>query len=148
MIKTPRVFAVSAAIAIGLFTAPALTGCSVESLVKNATGGNVDLGGASKPSDFPEGIPLADGTIIAGAGLGTGKDKVWNVTVETGSENPTQLIKSQLEGAGFTAEGNLDLSSEQGGTLFLTDETFGVTVLVGKTDANWTANYTVIHAAE
>lgn len=149
MIKTPRLVAVTAAIAISLLAAPALTGCSVQGLIKNATGGQVDVGGSgSKPSDFPSNIPLVDGKIIAGAGLGSGAEKIWNVTVEVTGSNPLPGIKSELEGAGFSTEGNLDLSGEEGGTLFLTDDTFGIAVVVGKSDANWTVNYTVTPTAE
>ncbi|CAN5248858.1 hypothetical protein BH09ACT3_BH09ACT3_12680 [soil metagenome] len=149
MIKTPRIIAVTAAIAIGLLATPALAGCSVQGLVKNATGGQVDLGdGGSKPADFPSSIPLIEGKIIASAGLGSGVDRVWNLTVETGGSNPYEKIKSDMAGAGFEITGNVDMSSEEGGAVFFTDDTFGVAIVVGKSDANWTANYTVTPVAE
>jgi len=146
--RRPRLAAVGAAIAIGLLAAPALAGCSVQGIVKNATGGNVDIGGASVPSDFPKRIPLVDGTVVAGAGLGTGEDKVWNVTVRVSGQNPLPGIKDQLTGAGFAAEGDLDLSGEDGGTVFLSDDDYGVTVLAGKTDGAWSVNYTVTPKAK
>ena len=147
MIKTPRLVAVTAAIAISLLAAPALTGCSVQGIIKNATGGQVDVGGSgSKPADFPSNVPLIDGKIITSAGFGSGKEKVWNVTVETGGDNPTSTIKGQLEGAGFTAEAGMDLTGEEGGTLFLTGDSLGIAVLIGKADGKWTANYTVTPA--
>ena len=147
-----RVFA-PIAIALAVVLTPTLAGCGIisnpiEGIVEGATGGNLDLGGTSVPDDFPADVPLYDGEVVFGASFGTGTDQIFNVTVKVPDAGAVDQIASDLEAAGFTAAGEVNLSSDQGGTLVYTSDTWGVLVVVA-TDAenSWTANYTVTSAS-
>jgi hypothetical protein len=139
------------AIALAVVLTPALAGCSggmpgpLQGIINEATGGNVDLGGEGLPGDFPESeVPLYDGDIAFGAGIGSGTDKVFNVTVKVQDAGAVDQISSQLEGAGFEAAAEASLSSDQGGTLIYNSDSWGVLVVVAADgDGAWTANYTV-----
>jgi hypothetical protein len=139
------------AIALAVVLTPALAGCAggipgpVQGIIKEATGGNVDLGGEGLPQEFPAAeVPLYEGDIVFGAGLGSGSEKVFNVTVSVQDAGAVDQISSQLAAAGFEATAEASLSSDQGGTLIYTSEAWGVLVVVAADgDGAWTANYTV-----
>jgi hypothetical protein len=138
-----RLLALPLAAVLLLGVAPALTACSFQTVVKNVTGGNVDLGGASVPKDFPKAVPLAPGSVVFGAALGSGEDKVWNVTVKVSGADAYTNIGKQLTDAGFTGEFGTK-APDGGGTGTFTNGTYGVLVVV--TDAGskgWVANYSV-----
>lgn len=138
-----RLLAVPLAAALLLGTAPALAGCSFQSVVKDVSGGNIDVGGTAVPSDFPKEVPLASGDVVFAAGLGTGSDKVWNVTVKvTGADSYTDIQK-QLTDAGFTGEFGAQ-GPNGGGTGTFSNGTYGVLVVVTDAgDNGWVANYSV-----
>jgi hypothetical protein len=142
------------AIALAVVMTPALAGCGIipnpiESIVEGATGGDVDLGGAGLPDGFPEAdVPLYDGEIVFGAAFGTGTEQVFNVTVSVPDAGAVDQIAADLEAAGFTSAGEVNLTSDQGGTLIYTSDTWGVLVVVATDgETGWSANYTVTSAA-
>lgn len=140
--RHPRL-ALSLAAVLLLAAAPALTACSLQTVVKDATGGNVDLGGNSVPSDFPQVVPLIDGEIVLGAGVGTGSSKVWNVTVKVSGPEAYQDIQTQLTDAGFDGQFGVQ-GPNGGGTGTFSGNGYGVAVVVTDAGTNgWVANYSV-----
>ncbi|MCU1440214.1 MAG: hypothetical protein JWP85_1211 [Rhodoglobus sp.] len=137
------------AILVALAVAPALSGCAgnpIESIIEGATGGDVDLGGAGLPEGYPtEEVPLIDGEIIFGAGIGAAEGHVWNVTVKVSGADAIEQIKSQLEGAGFTAnEAGIGGTTADAATALFESDKYGVLVAVTKDgDKGFVANYTV-----
>jgi hypothetical protein len=121
-----------------------LSGCSaIEGIIEQQTGGDVDLGGATVPADFPAEVPLTAGTVVNGSAI-TGGDgqTVWNVLINATDPDPPTSIAAQLEGAGFVAQGVGEMT-ENGGTLTYTKDDLVVNVLLAKVNGGWTANYTV-----
>ena len=141
----PRLTAAVALAAALLVGAPALTGCSVvEGIIEQQTGGDVVLGGASVPADFPTEVPLADGSVVNGSALtGSGGERVWNVLMNVADPAAPDSIAAQLEGAGFATAAGTGMVTEQGGTLTYAKDALVVNVLLAKVDSGWTANYTV-----
>lgn len=138
-----RLVAAPLAAALLLGAAPALAGCSFQSVVKEVSGGNVDLGGASVPKDFPKAVPLAKGEVVFGAGLGSGEGKVWNVTVKVDGADAYTAIGRQLADAGFSGDFGAR-ADNGGGTGTFTNGTYGVLVVVTDAGSNgWVANYSV-----
>jgi hypothetical protein len=139
------------AIAIVVAIAPALSGCfgmmgnPIEGVIEGATGGNVDIGGTSLPKGFPESeVPLYDGDIIAGMALGSDDGKIFNVSVKVSDASAFDQITTQLEGAGFTADGGFVSSGTDGGTAMFSSDQWSVLVVVSSDSSDgWTANYTV-----
>lgn len=142
--KSTKRYAVTLAIALTVLVGPALSGCSVQNLVQNATGGQVDIGGKSVPKDFPRDVPLAAGDVILGGSVGAGANKVWNVTISVTGASAFDDIATQLTGAGFAHEGVVGGSTAAGGTGTFQNDKFGVLVVVSKNgDKGWFVNYTV-----
>ncbi|WP_243064110.1 hypothetical protein [Humibacter sp. RRB41] len=134
--------AVPLVLALAFGSAAALTGCSVQGIVKNVTHGHVDLGGKSVPSDFPKEVPLAKGEVIYGASVGSSNEKVWNVTVKVMGADAGDAIGDQLAGAGFTR--GMNSKTDTGATASFTKEPYSVLVVVAKDNhKGWVANYTV-----
>ncbi|MFZ2963975.1 MAG: hypothetical protein WA006_04740, partial [Rhodoglobus sp.] len=97
---------VPVAIVLALAVTPALSGCfgnPVEQIIEGATGGDVDLGGASVPDGFPGEVPLIQGEVVFGASIGNAEGRIWNVTIKVANAGALDQIVSQLEGAGFTS---------------------------------------------
>ena len=138
-----RLVALPLAAVLLLGAAPALTACSFQGVVKDVSGGNVDIGGTSVPSDFPKEVPLADGDVVFGAGLGSGADKVWNVTVKVENGDAYTSIEKQLTDAGFSGQFGTR-GPNGGGTGTFSNGTYGVLVVVTDAGSNgWVANYSV-----
>ena len=136
-------FTVPLAIALAVVTGPLLVGCSVQNLVHNVTGGNVDIPGKSVPKDFPSEVPLAKGEVILGAAVGGKDGKVWNVTVRVAGASSLDEISQQLQDAGFTVDGTVGNTAD-GGTGAFKNDAYGVLVVVSKDGKDgWIANYTV-----
>lgn len=142
-------FTVPLAIVLALAITPALAGCfgnPIEQIVEGATGGDVSLPGAGIPDDFPKAdVPLYDGEVVFGIGIGNDEGKGWNVTVKVPDIAAVDDIKSQLEGAGFTAnEAGIGGTTDDGATLVYGNDKYTVLVVVTKdTDNGFVANYTV-----
>jgi len=146
-----RRFLVPAAIVMALAITPALTACGgnpLQNIVENATGGKLDIGGTSMPKDFPSEVPVIQGEVIFGAGIGSDTEKVWNVTVKVDNADAITEISNQLTGAGF--ESNMDTSSSgDAQSAIFTKEPFGVLVVVTNDDKEgFIANYTVTKGSE
>jgi len=126
----------------------ALSGCSmIEGVIEQQTGGEVDLGGASVPADFPAEVPLAAGSVVNGsAASGPDGQRVWNVLMNVTDPDAPTSIAAQLEAAGFVSPGVGEMT-ENGGTLTYTKDDLVVNVLLAKIDSGWTANYTVARTA-
>jgi hypothetical protein len=143
--RTLRTRAVaSIAIILALATAPVLSGCSVQSIIENATGGQVDVGGKSVPDDFPAEVPLIDGEVVYGGGLGSGEGKVWNVTIKVADLSAFDTISASLTEAGFTPPptGSGELEGGIGGAF--ENAKYGLLVVVSKDGSDgFVANYTV-----
>jgi hypothetical protein len=141
-------------IVLALAVTPALSGCfgnPIQQIVSGATGGNVDLGGKSVPDGYPTTeVPLIQGEIVSGIALGNDKDgKVFNVAVKVSGMDAVDTIKSELEGAGLTANGDIGGSTDAGATLVYSSDKWGVLVLVALDKENGTvANYTVTPATK
>ena len=144
MISTRTRVTVPIAIALALFAGPVLSGCSVQNLVNQATGGKVSLPGKSIPKDFPADIPLVKGTVVLGMGVNDGdKGKGWNVTIDVTGDNPYDGAVKQLQDAGYKSQGLVSPSTDQGGTAAFDNGTYTIVMVVAKTDKGWTVNYTV-----
>ncbi len=125
-----------------------LSGCNITQWVADgATGGQVDVGGPSVPSDFPADVPLIEGEVLYGAPIGTDQGRGWNVTVEVVDVSAFDTVRAQLEGAGFAA-GPESGRDPRGATGTWARAPFTVIVLVSQAgqDAAWVANYTVTEA--
>ena len=134
------------ALSLALTITPAIAGCSmIEGIIEQQTGGDVDLGGKSIPKDFPTAdVPLASGEVIFGAGIKSSDGQAWNVTIKVTDGSSFDQIKSQLEGAGFTAAEGVGGSTADGGVGTFTSDKYGVAVVVSKDSTNgFVANYTV-----
>jgi hypothetical protein len=141
-----RRVAVPLALVVALATVPALTGCGsnpIQSLVKSATGGKVDVSsGGSVPAGFPSAVPLYKGKVDSGVGVGSGKSKIWTVTIEVPGSSSIKDIKSELTAAKFSALVE-STGGSTGGTIVAKSGSYGVLVVVSKGDKGWIANYTV-----
>lgn len=123
-----------------------LSGCSFQTVVKDVTGGNVDLGGNKVPADFPKSVPLYKGAVVLGAAVGSGDGKVWNVTIKVPGAGAYQKIEAQLSDAGFTG-GFGAQAPDGGGTGTFSNDRYGVLVVVTNAGSNgWVANYSVSRA--
>lgn len=141
-------FTVPLAIVLALAITPALAGCfgnPIEQIVEGATGGDVSLPGQGVPDDFPQDVPLVDGEVAFGLGVGNADGKAWNVTIKVSGLDVVDGIKSQLEGAGFTAnEAGIGGVTAEGATLLYENEKYTVLVVVTKeSSSGFVANYTV-----
>lgn len=135
---------VTLALVLSIAIAPVVSGCSVQSVIENATGGTVDVGGKSVPGDFPSDVPLIDGEVLYGAALGKNDAKVWNVTIKVADVSAFDTITGQLEDAGFSAPEALGGATADGATGAFDGDRFGVLVVVSKdADNGFVANYTV-----
>lgn len=138
---------VPVAIVLALAVTPALSGCfgnPIEQIIEGATGGDVDLGGASVPDGFPGEVPLIQGEVVFGASIGNDEGRVWNVTIKVAGSGAIEEIVSQLEGAGFTATEGFGGSIAEGGTAVLENADYGVLVVVSQDgESGFVANYTV-----
>ncbi|MGH1526239.1 hypothetical protein ACRAWC_20145 [Leifsonia sp. L25] len=145
--RRSRLLAVPVAALLLLGVAPALAGCSFQTVVKDVTGGNVDLGGNKVPSDFPTSVPLYKGAVVFGASVGSGHGKVWNVTVKVKDAQAYQDIAKQLMDAGFDGQFGAQ-GPDGGGTGTFANADYGVLVVVSDAGNNgWVANYSVSRAA-
>jgi predicted small secreted protein len=125
-----------------------LTGCStIEGVIEQQTGGDVDLGGTSVPEDFPAAVPLAEGEVVNGSAISNGDGKVWNVLIDVPDPSAPDSIAAQLEGAGFVSPDGIGGLTGEGGTLTYAKDDLIVNVLLAKSDDGWTANYTVARSA-
>ena len=96
------------------------------------------------PDDFPSEVPLIDGEVVSGFGVGTAPEKAWNVTIKVDDGSAFDEIAAQLEDAGFESS-ELGGTGDKGGTGTFTKDPYGVFVVVagGDTAEGWVANYTV-----
>ena len=143
-----RRLTVPAALLVALLAGPVLAGCSavnVNEMVKDATGGTVDVGGSTIPEDFPAEVPLPEGEILNANAVGTGTGKVWNVTVAvTGAATPDGIAES-FGAAGFRATSDIPGLGSLGGNAGFTNDVYGVAVVVTDDAADsYTANFSVI----
>ena len=108
----------------------------------------MSLPGNKVPDDFPKEVPLIDGEVVFGVGLGDGTGKGWNVTKKVSGLDAADTIKSQLEGAGFTQnEAGIGGSTAVAAPLIYENGTYTVLVVVSKdSDNGFIANYTVTNA--
>jgi hypothetical protein len=122
-----------------------MMGNPIEGVIEGATGGNIDIGGTSLPSGFPEAdVPLYDGDILAGMALGSDAEKIYNVSIRVPGASAFDEITAQLEGAGFTTDGGFVTNSADGGSAIYSSDTWSVFVVVASDNSDgWTANYTV-----
>ncbi|WP_341952586.1 hypothetical protein [Salinibacterium sp. TMP30] len=145
MISPKRRISASIAIVLAVGITPALSGCfgnPIESLVEQATGGQVDLGGKEIPEGFPSEVPLVAGDVQFGIAAGEGDSRGYNVTILAGAESPLKGIETELSDAGFEIQ--LQGSGSDGvGTIIFTSDAWAGGVIVAKTDDGYTANYTV-----
>lgn len=147
MVRTRIAVPIAIVLAVGM--TPMLAGCfgnPVETIIEGATGGEVDLGGTSIPDGFPAEVPVIDGEIVFGAGVGSGADKIYNVTVRVSDGTAIDQIKTELEAAGFVSQADTGDASG-GGTYIGSTDAWGVLVVVSDSGADgWVANYTVTPA--
>ena len=141
-----RRIAIPLALVLAVSSVPMLTGCfgnPIQGAINAATGGKVNLGGGSIPADFPKAVPVYSGKIISALGLGSGKKKIWNVTVQIPGSDAGNSIKSDLEKAGFTVDESG--TSDAGNSIIADNKTYGVLVVTSKDTSKgyWIANYTV-----
>lgn len=145
-------FTVPIAIVLALVITPSLSGCfgnPLEQIVEGATGGDVSLPGQGVPDDFPTAVPLIDGEVIFGMGVGNTDGKAWNVTIKVTGVDAADQIKSELEGAGFTAnEAGIGGTTADGATLIYQNDSYSVLVVITNDSENgFVANYTVAEQA-
>ena len=134
------------ALLVVLVIAPALAGCSVNpigSIIKQATGGDVDLGGAALPEGFPTEVPLVDGEILFGGSVKVDGTQVWNVTIKVTDPAIFATVKTQLTDAGFVTSDTIGGTTDAGSAGTFQSTTYNVSVLVATADPDTTVNYTV-----
>ncbi|QJU53939.1 hypothetical protein SCB71_12140 [Herbiconiux sp. KACC 21604] len=126
------------AVAFALLLTPALAGCIgnpveqiVEGAVEQAGGGDVDLNSdGGLPDGFPTEVPLYDGEIVGGMGVGVAEgDGGWTVIVKVADpEASFTSINDQLVAAGF--ESQFSGFSDGSGTGMYQGANYGVLVTV------------------
>jgi hypothetical protein len=145
--RSSRRFAPVLLVAGALLVAPVLAGCSgdqVRSIVGDATGGTVDVGGSTIPEDFPTDIPLAEGDVASAGRVGTGTGKVWNITITVADPAAPSVITEQLTSAGFASTSNLPGAPDIGGSAAFANDTYAIALIVTDNgDGTFAANYTV-----
>ncbi|MES2094119.1 MAG: hypothetical protein V4531_09950 [Actinomycetota bacterium] len=129
-------------IAIALLAAPALAGCSVQTLIRDVSGGKVDVPSKSVPKDFPSEVPLASGEVLTGAGVGDGTSKIWNVSVRAKDNTAIDSVSTTLSSAGFTCT-TLTPTTKAGGALACDKGNFNVAVVEITDASGFVLNYTV-----
>ncbi|MBM7505323.1 hypothetical protein ACFPER_17695 [Agromyces aurantiacus] len=146
----PRIRGRAAALLpLAALTAALLAGCAgnpvqdlvdrtVEDAVEGATGGDVELSG-DLPADFPESVPVIDGTIELAGGTGSSAEG-WVVVLSSPSSDPLADATTALTGAGFTQDATL--SGESAGGSVYTDGEYLVVLAGDET----TVTYTVMPA--
>jgi hypothetical protein len=126
-------------VTVALATSVLLAGCNpVETLVKGATKGQVDLSGASVPADFPKTVPLYRGRVVSGVSMGQDGDRIWNIIMAVPGASVMPAIARRLKAAGFTT----DLTAG-GNSLIYDDADYDVAVVLKKTDRGYTVDYAV-----
>lgn len=134
--------AVPLAVLLAFGSVAALSGCSMQGIVKNVTHGHVDLGGKAVPGDFPKTVPLADGDVVYGASVGSSDGKIWNVTIKVSGADAIDVVNKQFTDAGFRQD--LNNKTDKGGTSSFTKAPYSALVVIAKDSSNgWVANYTV-----
>jgi hypothetical protein len=142
MIRTRRALvAVPLAVLLAFGSTAALSGCSVQGIVRNVTHGHVNIDGKSVPADFPKSVPLAHGDVVAGASVGSSDGKIWNVTIKISGTDPLDAIVGQFTDVGFRQD--LNNRTDKGGTVSFTKDPYSVLVVIAKDSSKWVANYTV-----
>ncbi|MFC5790763.1 hypothetical protein EDM22_17825 [Agromyces tardus] len=102
----------AAALAAAATAVLIFTGCSanpvgdlvnqgVEDAVESATGGDVNLDGGL-PADFPDQVPVVDGTVTFSGGAPEGEG--WLVILTPTAADPVAAASAELEAAGFAAD--------------------------------------------
>lgn len=130
--------------AVLLVGAPALAGCAtVEGIIEQQTGADIQIGGTTVPVDFPAEVPLLDGDIVNGSALTTGGTRGWNVVVNSSDAAAPDTVTTQFTEAGFLAMPAAGGVDEQGGTLFFGSTSYVITIVFAKIGSGWTVNYTV-----
>jgi hypothetical protein len=130
------------AIAIALLAGPALAGCSVQNLIRDVSGGKVDVPSKSVPKDFPGEVPLASGEVLSGAGVGDGTSKIWNVSVRAEDNTAIDGVLADLTAAGFNSK-TLTPTTADGGALVGDKGNINVAVVEIKDASGFVLNYTV-----
>lgn len=144
---TRKKFVAPAAIVLALALTPMLTACGgggnpIQGMINKATGGQVDIGGASVPKNFPSDVPLVSGSVISGSSINTEDGNIWNVAIKASDPAAVGGIDSELTGAGFESVGE-GLTSEDGSSKMFSKDPYGILVIVGKDDSGFIVNYTV-----
>jgi hypothetical protein len=131
---------IAIAVTIALATSLLLAGCSnpVESFVKGATKGQVDLSGATVPADFPKSVPLYKGAVTSGVAMGQDDSKIWNVIMTAPGPSIMPTIAAQLKAAGFTTD-----LTPGGNSLIYDNADYDVAVVLKKTSTGYTVDYAV-----
>ena len=131
-LTTRRRIAVPIAILLAATSVPMLTGCFANPLT----------GHGSLPSSFPASVPTYNGKIDTAFAIGSGKKKVWNVSVQIPGTRALDKIKSQLRDAGYKVVGG-GTATHPGFGVGATSTKYGVAVVLVKASTQWVADYTV-----
>lgn len=135
------------ALVTALALTPVLSGCAgnpIEGIIEGVTGGQVDLGGPGMPKDFPrEQVPVVDGEVIHGGGIGNEDAKIWNLTVRVSGPEVMEQIKAQFEASGFEAYDAQVVNQGDSATAGFRSQEYAVLVVVSRDDSGFVANYTV-----
>jgi hypothetical protein len=133
-----------------------LSGCSLitHAATGGSSGGGISVPGLSAgtghlPKDWPSDVPVVKGDVVSGAALGSGKDEVWNGTIKVADgQQAADDIKSQLTGAGFTAQDDGTYTTDTGSLATYTTDKWNVAIVITQDDSDktWVANYTVMSA--
>lgn len=146
--RSSRALTIAMAAVLAVGTPLLLSGCGlipnpVEGVIEGVTGGDIELPGSTVPDDFPSEVPLIDGEVVFGTGFGNDTEKIWNVTINVGSE-ATEQIASGLESAGFTVSAEGSLSGDTGTLFYQKDELSVLVVIAEDNDSGgYVASYTV-----
>ncbi|MDH6236144.1 hypothetical protein [Cryobacterium sp. CG_9.6] len=127
--------ALTLSLVLALGATGALSGCAsignvVNGTVKEATGGQVNLGG-ELPDGWPSEVPVIDGEILFGAGNAASGQSGWVVTIKTASADPLTEARTQLEEAGFVTD--TSASNGEAGAVAMKNDAYRV-VVVGNSD--------------
>lgn len=147
--RTRRFGTVLAATAIAVGVTIGLSGCfnPLETFVKSATKGQVDLAGNAVPASFPKSIPLYPGKVTSGVQMGQDNDNIWNVIMVVPGPSVMDTIAKQLRGAGFTTDLSTETEADRR-TLIFDNAKYDVAVVLKKTANGYTVDYAVSNQTE
>lgn len=148
-----KVIVLPLVVGLSLATLPLLSACNpaqivqdaagnaIKNAVKDATG--VDVATGSLPDGWPASVPVVSGEVQQGGSVDLGNGSSFEASIKVSDvATATAEAKSQMAGAGFTADTEMDLDGSFMGSY--SNAEYNVTITIGKTGNDSTAAYVVM----